>query len=97
MKALLLSKEAIQSALPQIPAWEYINNGLEAHFVFQDFNAAWAFLTQVALLSEQVDHHAEYSGVYNKVHLRLSTHSAGGVTQKDVDFAVKCKTFIVRH
>jgi 4a-hydroxytetrahydrobiopterin dehydratase len=55
--------------------------------VFKDFNHAFAFMTQVALAAEKADHHPEWSNVYNKVRVTLSTHDAGGVTQKDLDLA----------
>jgi len=55
--------------------------------VFKDFNGAFAFMTQVALAAEKADHHPEWSNVYNKVRVTLSTHDAGGVTQKDLDLA----------
>jgi len=55
--------------------------------VFPDFNHAFAFMTQVALAAEKADHHPEWSNVYNKVRVTLSTHDAGGVTQKDLDLA----------
>jgi 4a-hydroxytetrahydrobiopterin dehydratase len=55
--------------------------------VFEDFNQAFAFMTQVALAAEKADHHPEWSNVYNKVRVTLSTHDAGGVTQKDLDLA----------
>ncbi len=55
--------------------------------VFKDFNAAFAFMTQVALAAEKADHHPEWSNVYNKVRITLSTHDAGGLTQKDLDLA----------
>ena len=55
--------------------------------VFKDFNAAFAFMTQVALAAEKADHHPEWSNVYNKVRITLSTHDAGCLTQKDLDLA----------
>ena len=55
--------------------------------MFPDFNRAFAFMTQVALAAEKADHHPEWSNVYNKVRVTLTTHDAGGVTQKDLDLA----------
>lgn len=64
--------------------WKEINNGLERDFEFKDFPAAFAFMGRVALLAEKQDHHPEWSNVWNKVHIRLSTHSAGNIiTEKD--------------
>jgi 4a-hydroxytetrahydrobiopterin dehydratase len=62
-------------------------DAITREFVFPDFNRAFAFMTQVALAAEKADHHPEWSNVYNKVRVTLSTHDAGGVTQKDLDLA----------
>lgn len=88
-----LTDHEIQSALQQLPGWQQINGALEKQFTFADFNEAFGFLTRTALYSEKVNHHAEYSGVYNQVTLRLHTHDAGGITQKDVDFAAEAETY----
>ncbi len=66
------------------PAWKETNKHLEKEFVFSDFIAAFAFMTQVALIAEKMNHHPEWTNVYNKVHISLSTHDAGNtVTDKD--------------
>jgi 4a-hydroxytetrahydrobiopterin dehydratase len=62
-------------------------DAITREFVFADFNRAFAFMTQVALAAEKADHHPEWSNVYNKVRVTLTTHDAGGVTQKDLDLA----------
>ena len=62
-------------------------DAITREFVFADFNRAFAFMTQVALAAEKADHHPEWSNVYNKVRMTLTTHDAGGVTQKDLDLA----------
>ena len=62
-------------------------DAIQREFVFKDFNGAFTFMTQVALAAEKADHHPEWSNVYNKVRVTLSTHDAGGVTQKDLDLA----------
>jgi len=71
------------------PNWarESSRDAIQREFVFKDFNQAFAFMTQVALAAEKADHHPEWSNVYNKVRVTLSTHDAGGVTQKDLDLA----------
>ena len=56
-------------------------------YKFADFNAAFGFMTRVALQAEKMDHHPEWSNVYNKVEVVLTTHDAGGVTDKDVTLA----------
>jgi 4a-hydroxytetrahydrobiopterin dehydratase len=66
---------------------EEARDAIQREFVFKDFNRAFAFMTQVALAAEKADHHPEWSNVYNKVRVTLTTHDAGGVTQKDLDLA----------
>jgi 4a-hydroxytetrahydrobiopterin dehydratase len=77
------------SKLPTPPNWirEKERDAITRELVFKDFNHAFAFMTQVALAAEKADHHPEWSNVYNKVRVTLSTHDAGGVTQKDLDLA----------
>ena len=60
---------------------------LERSFRFDDFSAAFAFLTRVALHAEKVDHHPEFTSVWNRVDFRLTSHDAGGVTERDVALA----------
>ncbi len=94
MKATKLSIEEINANLQALNNWKFMNEGIEKDFTFKDFNQAFAFLTRIAMLSEKMDHHAEWSGVYNKVHIRLSTHDSGGVTQKDTDMAGSIEKFL---
>jgi len=66
------------------PAWQETNNHLEKDFVFADFIAAFAFMTQVAMIAEKMNHHPEWTNVYNKVHISLCSHDAGNmVTDRD--------------
>ena len=60
---------------------------LERRFTFTDFSEAFAFLTRVALHAEKVDHHPEFTSVWNKVDFRLTSHDAGGITERDVKLA----------
>jgi len=73
--------------LDNLKNWNYNNNGIEKHFEFKNFSEALAFMVRVGLLAEKMDHHPEWSNVYNKVDIRLSTHSAGGLTDKDFNLA----------
>ena len=64
--------------------WEEKNNTLYRKFQFKDFSEAFAFMTRVALAAEKMDHHPNWTNVYNTVEISLNTHSAGGVvTEKD--------------
>ncbi|TWB46019.1 4a-hydroxytetrahydrobiopterin dehydratase [Nitrospirillum pindoramense] len=75
--------------LPPLPGWTVTPEGdaITRRCVFTDFTAAFGFMTQVALLAEKADHHPEWSNVYNRVDIRLTTHDAGGLSQRDVDLA----------
>ncbi len=64
--------------------WQEIDNKLQRDFKFKNFSEAFAFMTRVALIAEKMDHHPDWSNVYNRVHISLNTHSAGDVvTDKD--------------
>jgi 4a-hydroxytetrahydrobiopterin dehydratase len=85
----VLSESERAAALAGLAGWTFdeARNGIAKRFVFADFSAAFAFMTRVALAAEKADHHPEWSNVWNKVDILLSTHSAGGVTQKDIALA----------
>jgi 4a-hydroxytetrahydrobiopterin dehydratase len=67
--------------------WDEHDGALHRSFRFGDFSKAFAFLTRVALHAEKVDHHPEFTSVWNRVDFRLTTHDAGGVTDKDHELA----------
>jgi 4a-hydroxytetrahydrobiopterin dehydratase len=85
----VLSEAERNEALAGLPGWRYDEgrNGIAKSFKFADFGAAFAFMTRVALEAEKADHHPDWSNVWNRVDILLSTHSAGGVTEKDVALA----------
>jgi len=68
------------------PAWTLAREGkaIERSFAFADFSTAWGFMSRVALLAEQHDHHPEWFNVYNRVEITLTTHDAGGLSARDV-------------
>ncbi len=78
-----------KAALAQLPGWSAVegHDAITRRFTFKDFNAAFGFMTRVALKADQMDHHPEWSNVYNKVDVVLTTHDANGVTARDVDLA----------
>jgi len=84
-----LTSEERASSLHTLPAWTVTpdRDALYKQFVFKDFNAAFAFMTRVALKAEKMDHHPEWSNVWNKVDITLSTHDAGGLTSLDLELA----------
>ncbi len=84
-----LSTENIQKKLKtNLTSWKLIDNLLVREFKFKDFIEAFGFMTQVALLAQQANHHPEWSNVYNKVKICLTTHDANGITQNDIDLAL---------
>ena len=62
-------------------------DAIRREFKFADFSAAWGFMTRVALLAEKLDHHPDWSNVWNTVRIELSTHDAGGLSENDVKLA----------
>lgn len=82
-----MAKEHIAQKLLQIPAWKLVGDSLLRTFEFNDFVDAMAFVNKVAQVAETLEHHPDIAIAYNKVTLTLSTHSAGGLTQKDFDLA----------
>lgn len=84
-----LSEAERDDALEGLPEWDY-DDGRDAitrSFTFDDFSQAFAFMTQVALLAEKADHHPEWSNVWNRVDILLTTHDAGGLSGRDIELA----------
>lgn len=84
-----LSEAEIESALKTISGWtrEGERSAITRRFEFENFNAAWGFMSRVALLAEQLNHHPEWFNVYNRVTVTLSTHDAGGLSALDFQLA----------
>ena len=78
-----------QSALKELDGWSEVEDrdAITKVFHFDDFTVAFAFMCRVALRAEKIDHHPEWSNVYNVVEITLSTHDAGGVTENDIRLA----------
>ncbi len=78
-----------QAALARLNGWSAVEgrDAIRKVYEFEDFNAAWGFMSRVAVKADKVDHHPEWFNVYNKVDVTLATHDADGVTEKDVDLA----------
>jgi 4a-hydroxytetrahydrobiopterin dehydratase len=93
MKRTPYSPDQIAQALQQLPGWQYKDHAIEKSYTFGTFVQAFAFLTQLALVSEKMDHHAEIYNVYNQVRIRLNTHDAKGITDFDVALARKLEEF----
>lgn len=84
-----LSSTDRAKALKSVKGWVYRpkSKSIAKTFKFKDFGQAFAFMTRVALAAEKMDHHPEWTNVYNRVDVNLSTHDAGGVTQSDIALA----------
>ena len=84
-----LSHSEINDALPSISAWTYDEkrSAISRTFVFADFNAAFGFMSRVALYAEAHNHHPEWFNVWNRVDIALTTHDAGGLSARDVTLA----------
>lgn len=84
-----LTQAERDAALAELSDWTLRGDGLaiERQFKFADFSQAFAFMTRVALSAEKADHHPEWSNVYNRVDIVLTTHDAGGLSRRDVDMA----------
>lgn len=82
-----LEAEAIQTALRKIDTWQVQGGRLHREFVFADFKAAFGFMTRVAQVAEELDHHPDWSNVYNRVRVDLHTHDVGGLTELDFELA----------
>jgi 4a-hydroxytetrahydrobiopterin dehydratase len=85
----VLSPAAITEALTDLPGWELSNGALARLFTFSDFREAMSFVNSVAALAERAGHHPDIDIRYNKVKLALSSHDAGGITEKDFSLAAE--------
>lgn len=85
----VLDEAAQAELLRTLPGWHGVpgRDAIGAEFRFKDFRAAWAFMAQVAALADTHDHHPEWSNTYNRVSIVLTTHDAGGVTDRDARLA----------
>jgi len=91
-----LDADAIAAARSALSDWTVDESAgrLVRSFKFKDFSEAFGFMSRVALLADKADHHPDWSNAYNKVEITLSTHDAGGLTQKDVDLAEKISAIL---
>ena len=88
MKAL--SKKEVKEQLPiKLKGWSFDGNHIRREYKFKTFVDAFSFMSAVALVAEKMDHHPEWSNVYNTVNINLNTHDASGITRLDFDLADK--------
>jgi 4a-hydroxytetrahydrobiopterin dehydratase len=93
MNAVVLSIAEITQQLNQLAGWEVKDGKLHRQFQFADFAQAFGFMASMAVVSESMGHHPEWFNVYNKVNVDLTTHDAGGITQKDLAWARSANKF----
>jgi 4a-hydroxytetrahydrobiopterin dehydratase len=91
----ILTLEARNEALAELAGWCLVDgrDAIEKSFKFKNFSQAWAFMSRVALAAEMLNHHPEWSNVYNRVHIVLTTHDCGGLSERDVKLARKIEIF----
>jgi 4a-hydroxytetrahydrobiopterin dehydratase len=84
-----LTGDARKAALSKLNGWSEVagRDAVSKKFVFKDFNEAFGFMVRAALVAEKMDHHPEWFNVYKTVEVTLSTHDAGGLTERDVKLA----------
>jgi len=82
-----LSNSEIEKNLDQLPDWEFVENAIETTLEFESFKDCFSIMTRIAFEAEAQNHHPEWFNVYNKLSIRLSTHDASGVTNKDFKLA----------
>jgi 4a-hydroxytetrahydrobiopterin dehydratase len=82
-----LTKEAIEKKLLRLPDWDYYDDALHAEFEFENFKDCFSAMSRIAFECEALNHHPDWSNVYNVLTVSLSTHSAKGVTEKDFKLA----------
>jgi 4a-hydroxytetrahydrobiopterin dehydratase len=84
-----LSDPQIENSLKSLPGWEKHTNrhAIQQSFKFKDFKEAWDFMSKIALLAEEMDHHPEWSNIYNRVDIILTTHDANGISERDIKMA----------
>ncbi|WP_425228053.1 4a-hydroxytetrahydrobiopterin dehydratase [Sphingomonas sp.] len=84
-----LSEAERADALDGLPDWDYEDgrDAIRRSIVFTDFAAAFGFMARVALIAEKADHHPEWTNVWNRVEILLTTHDAGGLSHRDIELA----------
>ncbi len=82
-----LSEQAIEHELKALPEWKRAGEKIHRSYVFKDFVEAFGFMSRVSLLAERMNHHPEWSNVYNRLEVDLTTHDAGGLSERDFALA----------
>jgi 4a-hydroxytetrahydrobiopterin dehydratase len=91
-----LSVDEVAQELTKLPGWSLENGKLHRAFQFADFIEAFGFMSRAALVAEAMGHHPDWSNVWNKVVVDLSTHSIGGISRLDFELATKMQAFAAK-
>ncbi len=89
-----LSEAEVQGALSSLQGWSIAGGKLHREFKFKDFKQAFSFMTGAALIAESLDHHPDWSNVYNRVTIDLVTHDLGGISTFDLEFAKRIESLL---
>ena len=91
-----LNAEARAQALLELPGWDPAEgrDAIQKSFKFKNFSQAWGFMSRVALAAETMNHHPEWSNVYNRVEIVLTTHDCGGLSERDIQLARKIEILV---
>jgi 4a-hydroxytetrahydrobiopterin dehydratase len=94
-----LEPQLARELLEALPQWRYDDRrgAITREYNFTDFTQAFAFMTQIALKAEKINHHPEWFNVYNRVDIALTTHDVGGLSQRDIDMALHADEAFERH
>jgi 4a-hydroxytetrahydrobiopterin dehydratase len=90
-----LSEDDIEKRLLQYPDWDYYDNALHAEFEFDNFKDCFSAMSRIAFECEALNHHPDWSNVYNVLNISISTHDANGVTLKDFKLAKAIDSIVV--
>lgn len=90
----VLNNEELQNAIATIEGWELTNGKLNAQIEFDNFKEAFTIMTRIAFEAELMGHHPEWTNVYNQLDISLTTHDAGGITEKDIELAKRINKII---
>lgn len=90
----VLNNEELQNAIATIEGWELNNGKLNAQIEFDNFKEAFTIMTRIAFEAELMGHHPEWTNVYNQLDISLTTHDAGGITEKDIELAKRINKII---
>ena len=94
MAAVPLTSGEIEQLEQQLPGWSLVDGKLHRELVFSDFNAAFGFMTRVALIAEAMGHHPEWCNVWNRVVIDLTTHDTGGLSNLDQQLAQRINALV---